>query len=132
MKPAPFDYFAPATVEEAVALLEQNGEEAKLLAGGQSLVPLLNFRLVRPKVLIDINGIGGLSYLKEDNGRLRIGALTRHRMLRKIGKQHDRNAMDRHGSQSDNNSGGITKIGKAAIGQVRAPKRIDHRQGCEG
>ena len=55
MKPAPFDYFAPATVEEAVALLEQNGEEAKVLAGGQSLVPLLNFRLVRPKALIDFS-----------------------------------------------------------------------------
>ena len=92
MKPAPFDYFAPATVEEAVALLEQNGEEAKVLAGGQSLVPLLNFRLVRPKALIDINGIPGLSYLKEDNGRLRIGALTRHRAV-----EHSPLVQQKHG-----------------------------------
>lgn len=81
MKPPPFDYVAPATLEEAVGLLEQHGEDAKILAGGQSLVPLLNFRLVRPKCLVDINRIADLAYLKEGDGKLRIGALTRHRTL---------------------------------------------------
>jgi len=81
MKPPPFDYFAPATLEEAVALLEKHGDDAKVLAGGQSLVPLLNFRLVRPKCLVDINHIAGLDYIKESDGKLRIGALTRHRAV---------------------------------------------------
>jgi CO/xanthine dehydrogenase FAD-binding subunit len=79
MKPAPFEYFAPETVPEALALLEEYGEDAKILAGGQSLVPMMNFRLVRPKVLVDINQIAGLSYIRESEGQLRIGAMTRHR-----------------------------------------------------
>lgn len=81
MKPAPFDYFAPATLSEAVALLQRHGDDAKILAGGQSLVPMMNFRLVRPKCLVDINLIPGLSYVKESNGKLVIGPLTRHRTL---------------------------------------------------
>jgi CO/xanthine dehydrogenase FAD-binding subunit len=79
MKPAPFDYFAPETIPEALALLEEYGEDAKVLAGGQSLVPMMNFRLVRPKVLVDINQVAGLSYIRESEGQLRIGAMTRHR-----------------------------------------------------
>jgi aerobic carbon-monoxide dehydrogenase medium subunit len=79
MKPAPFEYFAPETLPDALALLEEHGEDAKILAGGQSLVPMMNFRLVRPKVLVDINHVAGLSYIRESDGHLRIGAMTRHR-----------------------------------------------------
>ena len=78
MKPPPFDYESPATLDEALALLEDRGYDGKVLAGGQSLVPLLNFRLARPELLIDINGVQELSYLRRDAGALRIGALTRH------------------------------------------------------
>ena len=79
MKPAPFDYFAPSTMAEAIALLEQHGDDAKILAGGQSLVPMMNFRLVRPKVLIDINRVNSLAYIKQSNGDICIGAMARHR-----------------------------------------------------
>jgi CO/xanthine dehydrogenase FAD-binding subunit len=79
MKPAPFDYFAPDSVPEVLALLGEHGDDAKILAGGQSLVPMMNLRLVRPRVLIDINNVDGLSYIRETNGHLRIGAMTRHR-----------------------------------------------------
>lgn len=78
MKPAPFAYAAAETLEEAVALLAEAGEEAKLLAGGQSLLPLLAFRLARPSHVIDIGAVGGLDSLDEADGRLRVGALVRH------------------------------------------------------
>lgn len=81
MKPAPFEYFAPETVTEVLALLEEHGEDAKILAGGQSLVPMMNFRLVRPKALVDINNVAGLAYIREDDGLIRFGAMTRHRDL---------------------------------------------------
>ena len=81
MKPPPFDYEDPATVEEALDLLAQRGADGKVLAGGQSLVPLLNFRLTRPDVLIDVNGLQSLAYVRRDRGVLRIGALTRHATL---------------------------------------------------
>ena len=81
MKPAPFEYFAPSTLDEALALLQRHGEDAKVLAGGQSLVPMMNFRLVRPKCLVDINRLSNLSYILESDGKLKIGALTRHRAL---------------------------------------------------
>lgn len=77
MKPAPFTYDDPRTVEEALDLLARHGDEAKVLAGGQSLVPLMNFRLARPERLVDVNRIEELDYLREDAGALRIGALTR-------------------------------------------------------
>ena len=73
MKPAPFEYLAPRTVPEAVSLLARHGEEAKLLAGGQSLVPLMNMRLARPRRVIDLNRTQGLAYIREVNGALRIG-----------------------------------------------------------
>ena len=79
MKPAPFDYAAPESLDEAVALLAQHGEEAKVLAGGQSLVPLLAFRLASPSVLIDLNRIPGLDGVRLDGDRLVLGALARHR-----------------------------------------------------
>jgi carbon-monoxide dehydrogenase medium subunit len=82
MKPAPFRYYAPTGVEEALELLDQHGDEAKPLAGGQSLVPAMNFRLARPAVLVDLNRIPKLAYLEErGDGSLAIGAMTRQRTL---------------------------------------------------
>jgi len=79
MKPPRFDYLVPASVEETTKLLAEHGEEAKILAGGQSLVPLLNFRLVQPQTLIDINRLQVLSGIKESDSGIHVGALTRHR-----------------------------------------------------
>jgi carbon-monoxide dehydrogenase medium subunit len=78
MKPVSFGYFAPRTVDDALDLLAAHGQEGKILAGGQSLVPAMNFRLARPISLIDINRIDALDYVHEDRGELRIGALARH------------------------------------------------------
>lgn len=83
MKPAAFEYRRPSDVGEALALLAEHGEDAKILAGGQSLVPAMNFRLARPAMLIDINAIPGLGYLHEQAEGLRIGTLTRHREVEK-------------------------------------------------
>jgi carbon-monoxide dehydrogenase medium subunit len=74
LKPAPFDYRAPASVDEALPLL---GLDSTVLAGGQSLVPLLNLRLARPELVVDVNAIAELDYIHADDGPLRIGALTR-------------------------------------------------------
>jgi len=81
VKPPRFDYHAPATIDEAVALLGRYGGDAKILAGGQSLVPLLNFRLTRPAALIDVNRIAPLAYVREDNGTVAFGAMTRQRTI---------------------------------------------------
>jgi len=81
MKPSAFEYFTPSTVREAVELLRSHGDEAKILAGGQSLIPMMNFRVARPKVLIDINKIKELDYIREEKGELVIGGLTRERTL---------------------------------------------------
>ena len=81
MKPPLFEYHDPGSIDEALALLAEHGGEAKVLAGGQSLVPLLNFRLARPERLVDVNGLNELAYLRTDDGVLRIGALTRHAAL---------------------------------------------------
>jgi carbon-monoxide dehydrogenase medium subunit/6-hydroxypseudooxynicotine dehydrogenase subunit alpha len=81
MKPPPFEYDAPAGVDQALELLAAHGQDAKVLAGGQSLVPLLNFRLARPARLIDVNGLGALAYVRRSEGCLRIGALTRQSVL---------------------------------------------------
>jgi len=80
MKPAPFEYDRPESVEQVLALLAEYGDDAKVLAGGQSLIPLLNFRLAYPERLIDINRVSELDYI-EANGALRIGALTRQAEL---------------------------------------------------
>lgn len=85
MKPAVFAYSAPESVGEALDVLAEHGSEAKVLAGGQSLVPMLNFRLARPAHLIDVNGIDSLSYISA-NGSLRIGAMTR---LTDVGESDD-------------------------------------------
>ncbi len=77
MKPAPFTYFRPETLEEALDTLAQNGDEAKVLAGGQSLVPALNMRLLRPTLIVDVNGIPGLDGVTAMNGSLVVGAAVR-------------------------------------------------------
>jgi aerobic carbon-monoxide dehydrogenase medium subunit len=77
MIPQSFEYYRPGTLPEAVALLEQQGDAAKILSGGQSLIPMMKVRLARPEYLIDINQIAGLQYIKEENGYLKIGGLTR-------------------------------------------------------
>jgi len=78
MYPAAFDYFAPQNLKEAVELADRYGEDAKFLAGGQSLAPLLKLRLVRPKYLIDLNHLPGLNHIKEEDGFIRCGAMSRH------------------------------------------------------
>ena len=84
MKPAPFDYASATSIDEALDLLAAHGGDARILAGGQSLVPMMNLRMARPSVLIDINGVAGLAGWQRDVGRVRIGATTRQRVL-----QHD-------------------------------------------
>jgi len=80
MIPPAFDYVAPTTLSEAISLLSQNGD-AKILAGGQSLIPMMRFRLAAPALLIDINRLADLEYIREDGGWLKIGALTREAMI---------------------------------------------------
>jgi len=80
MKPAPFDYHAPAALDEALGLLHEL-EDAKLLAGGQSLVPLLNMRLARPRAIIDLNRVPGLAGIRREGSELVLGAMVRHHAL---------------------------------------------------
>ena len=77
MKPAPFDYVAPHSLDEAVAALADGGADAKLLAGGQSLIPLLNFRLARPSLLVDLNRVAELAYVSPRERGLAVGAMAR-------------------------------------------------------
>jgi aerobic carbon-monoxide dehydrogenase medium subunit len=79
MYPARFEYYAPASVDEALEILDRYGDEAKVLAGGQSLIPLMKLRFASPSALVDINRIEGLDTIGEDNGFLSIGALVRHK-----------------------------------------------------
>ncbi|UCH75340.1 MAG: xanthine dehydrogenase family protein subunit M [Rhodospirillales bacterium] len=81
MKPAKFEYHKPETLDEALTLLAEYGDEARVIAGGQSLVPMMNIRLARPDHLIDINGIDDLSQIRLENGSVAIGALVRHREI---------------------------------------------------
>ncbi|MGB3488742.1 MAG: xanthine dehydrogenase family protein subunit M [Xanthobacteraceae bacterium] len=81
MKPPPFDYFAADCIEAAIQALADAGGDGKIIAGGQSLMPMLNFRLLRPSILIDINRIPDLAYVRDDGDEIRIGPLTRHRVL---------------------------------------------------
>jgi CO/xanthine dehydrogenase FAD-binding subunit len=81
MKPPPFAYRAAASVEEVVQLLAEYGDEARLLAGGQSLIAWLNFRRLHPAVIVDLNPIATLAYVREDGDEIRIGAMTRQRTL---------------------------------------------------
>jgi aerobic carbon-monoxide dehydrogenase medium subunit len=81
MKPAAFDYFAPTTVDDVMALLKRYGGDARLLAGGQTLLPMMNFRLAAPEVIIDLNRIPELAFIKVAEGRVHIGAMTRQRAI---------------------------------------------------
>src|SRR5215475_7876819 len=81
MKPATFDYVVADSVVEAITVLSEACGEAKILAGGQSLVPMLNFRLLRPAILVDINRIPNLAFIEETGNTIRVGALTRHYQL---------------------------------------------------
>ena len=84
MKPAPFEYFAPKTLDEALAHLNDHGWDAKALAGGQSLIPMMNFRLAQPAVLVDLNHVEELFYIRPtDDGGLQIGAMARHFQVEK-------------------------------------------------
>jgi CO/xanthine dehydrogenase FAD-binding subunit len=82
MKPAPFDYVVPRSLDEALGALD---DDAKPLAGGQSLVPLLNFRLARPERIVDLNRLDELAYVRRSEGTLRIGALTRQSVIERSG-----------------------------------------------
>jgi len=81
LKPAEFEYHRPRKIEEALSLLQEFGDEGKILAGGQSLMPLMNFRLAQPAHIIDINFIGGMDYTRSDKGALKIGCLARQSRL---------------------------------------------------
>jgi carbon-monoxide dehydrogenase medium subunit len=81
MFPATFEYAAPASLEEALSLLARHGDDAKVLAGGQSLIPLMKLRMATPALIVDINRIPGLDSIEEDGGQLRVGALVRNRDL---------------------------------------------------
>jgi carbon-monoxide dehydrogenase medium subunit len=80
MKPAKFDYHAPSTIDEAVELLA-NGADTRVLAGGQTLIPMMNFRLAAPAVIVDLNRIAELAYIKDDGSTVRMGAMTRQRAI---------------------------------------------------
>src|SRR3972149_358337 len=81
VRPRSFEYLRPSSVKEAIGFLKDYGEEARVLAGGQSLIPIMKLRLASPHVLIDIGRIPGLSFIREEGDVLRIGAMTRHRDL---------------------------------------------------
>jgi carbon-monoxide dehydrogenase medium subunit len=93
MIPGEFDYYSPSSVQEALSLLAEHGDEAKLLAGGQSLIPAMRFRLALPAVLIDLNNIDGLGYVREENGHLAIGAMTRESALEESAVVHNKYAL---------------------------------------
>src|SRR4030088_1279359 len=78
MIPAQFEYVAPKTLEDALRLVERHGDEAKILAGGHSLLPLMKLRLAQPRYIIDIGRLRNMKYIREENGRIAIGALTTH------------------------------------------------------
>lgn len=78
MKPAVFDYYSPSTLEEALKLLDEYGFDAKITSGGQSLIPMMNMRLARPKILIDISRIAELNYIRFTDTEIQLGGLTRH------------------------------------------------------
>ena len=81
MKPAPFEYFRPSSLDEALSLLAEHGGDAKPLAGGQSLIPAMNFRLATPSVLVDLNGLRELSYIRDSEGGVHIGGMARQRSV---------------------------------------------------
>jgi len=93
MYPANFDYKRPATVDEAIALLTKHGDEAKLLAGGHSLIPAMKLRLARPGVIVDIGRIANLNYIREAGGAIAIGAMTTHQEIESSKVLRDRSPL---------------------------------------
>jgi len=93
MYPANFDYKRPATVDEAIALLTKHGDEAKLLAGGHSLIPAMKLRLARPGVIVDIGRIANLNYIREAGGAIAIGAMTTHQEIESSKLLRDRSPL---------------------------------------
>src|SRR2546422_10640498 len=85
MKPAPFEYVRASSIDDALAGLAGHGDDAKVLAGGQSLIALMNLRLVKPAVLVDINRLSDIAYIREENGTVAIGALTRQAAVESAG-----------------------------------------------
>lgn len=83
MKPAQFKYFRPRTAREAIDMVASAGDDARFIAGGQSLVPMMNFRIVRPSALVDLNGCDDLDRVREEDGMLRVGAMVRQRIAEK-------------------------------------------------
>ena len=81
MKPAPFAYMAPASLEEALSIMDAHGSEAKVLAGGQSLVPVMNFRLAQPSLIVDLNNVTALGQVQREGDVVRLGAMVRQRQL---------------------------------------------------
>jgi aerobic carbon-monoxide dehydrogenase medium subunit len=81
LKPSKFTYHAPHNIDEAISLLSQYDGSARVLAGGQSLIPIMNFRLAAPAALVDLGKIANLAYIREDGGKVRIGAMTRQRSI---------------------------------------------------
>ena len=90
MYPASFEYFAPGTLDEALSILDEQGDRAKVMAGGQSLVPLMKLRFAAPEVIVDLNRIPNLDRLAEEDGALRIGALVRHKACERSELLRDR------------------------------------------
>jgi aerobic carbon-monoxide dehydrogenase medium subunit len=117
VKPAPFAYHRAYSVAETVALLAELGDEAKILAGGLSLVPMMNFRLARPAALVDVTRIEGLSYLRVGQDGLRIGALTTHRAVE---TSTDPAVRDGFGVLPRS---GTTRSGRAARSAAASPTR---------
>jgi len=93
MYPANFDYKRPATVDEAIALLTQHGDEAKLLAGGHSLIPAMKLRLAQPKVVVDLGRIANLSYIRDSGASIAIGAMTTHQEIEASALLRDRSPL---------------------------------------
>src|SRR2546425_7831245 len=96
--PAAFDYHAAKTVDEAIALLQQYGDGAKLLAGGHSLLPMMKLRLAEPAHVIDLGKISGLSYIREDNGAVAVGAMTTYTKIEQSELLHRHFALLREGT----------------------------------
>jgi carbon-monoxide dehydrogenase medium subunit len=90
MKPAPFEYKAPVSLDQALELMSEHGDQATLLAGGQSLIPAMNFRVVQPTIIVDLNGIDSMAYVRTADGAVQIGAMTRQRAL-----EHDQMIAER-------------------------------------
>jgi CO/xanthine dehydrogenase FAD-binding subunit len=93
MKPAAFEYVRPRSLGDALEVLREHGDEAKVLAGGQSLVPMMNFRLARPAVIVDLNGLPELAYIRAEGSGLALGAMTRQRTIEKSALVRERSPL---------------------------------------